>query len=383
MKSNLLLIILVFSVASVFAQPDVYSITKMFSFYDVTNDYDTEQLLKEKDKLKENQVEKRVKIRYHKAKPIRTIEYFDKDGKVTKREFINLKKETSESVYEYDQEDRLKTVVYINSKGKEGRINYQYNAEGKLTEKSRVNIKGEYFGTTYQYNTEGKLTEHCIYQKTKEVPIKKLVYTYYPNGDKKTTVYYKKGKLKYSWKYDCKPEGELVGVKNKDQVTICVSEEFDELGNRVVWDRRFDEDGKLKKIKTVYNADSLVLNRQIYTENGTKIVYDEVFSYDEEGVLLGAETTSYDKKGNAYLSGRKVNTEEDGYVQERFDSKGKLTSYYSYKVNNEGLVQKMQRHSGRYRYTYLYNYDDGLKTSEVRIYRNSTYVDEIFYSFYE
>ena len=52
-------------------------------------------------------------------------------------------------------------------------------------------------------------------------------YSFYDDGSRKETNYYKKGKLKYTWNYDCKSEGEIVQEHNVQYIEshqlVCVS----------------------------------------------------------------------------------------------------------------------------------------------------------------
>lgn len=164
---------------------------------------------------------------------------------------------------------------------------------------------------------------------------KRWEYSYYPDNTKKTsTLYNAKGKAKYVWNYDCKPEGELV-QQHKDTTLVCKKDELDAMGNKVVTERKFNEKGEPTKVVCVYSKEDKLLSNDVYDKNNilrSHILYGkdwnwlEYISYDKEGVEEYKQLYKYDDKGNK--------TEYAYYKKQAL----KHTNIYSY--NEKGLVVK-------------------------------------------
>lgn len=335
----------------------------------------------DQDVLKENRVKSCEIIRYFKGSPSASTRYFDKEGRVI-REERKAKKGLAIMDCTYDDRGNLTERSGTNSIGQKYKTNYTYDSENKMTAWERVNYKGEYSAGEMEYDVNGKLLWHKLYEKNREIPFRELAYSYYENGDRKTTSYFEKGKLKHSWNYDCKPEGELIGVKTKDETTICKMEEIDSSGNRVTWERKFNEKGQLTKVKTVCSPDSLVLSKQIYS--GTdKLVSETIYAYNDEGKNMGVKVFAFDKHGKAYLNSETTVDEFGTRETTAYNRKGEIT-YTDMRVKNgSGKTIKSQHSQGRGFYTSLYNYnEESMIQSEVRMQRKRTYVTEYNYTFY-
>lgn len=277
---------------------------------------------------------------------------YNENGDLAKTEH-QTSKGTSSVQYSYDSEGRKVKTVFNNFKGEETIYTRKYTSRGSVAEEMRYYSKKKFVGHTYQYDASGNLTFHKVYnEKNQTEPLHVLEYAYWEDGSKKTTTYRKKGKVKYVWNFDCKPEGELLGVKKKDESMICILEELDVDGNRVVWKREFDEKGNLIKTKTVYGSDSLALSRMIY-DSDDRLIYE--YQTAENG---NKYRVSYDKKGNV---SRRTDWE--------YNSDQKLTKVM--RSDKKGTSQLM-----------LYSYEGDLETTEVRVYKRSTYIKETDYTFY-
>ncbi len=251
----------------------------------------------------------------------------------------------------YDDQGNLANLVSSNSKNKTWKTNYTYNTNNILIARDSYNPKGEYFGIKKTYNTDQKLTLQEIFEKDKKTPVKKLAHTYYENGQKKTTTYTEKGKIKYVWNFDCKDEGELLNVKNKNKSTICLKEEIDADGNRVLWERIFNEKGNLTKRKSVFSPDSTLIQVQTFNEDD-RLLY-EYFTKENGG-----------KKNIGYNKSGQIASETETFI------------------NPDKQIIKSTKKAKKWGYTKLYHYTDQMKVSSVSIYDKRTLVDEYIYTFF-
>ncbi len=339
--------------------------------------------LKERQVLKENNVRSREQIRYKKGIPYKTIECFDEEGRVLSITRNAVKVQESHTTFAYGENGKLSQYVVTNNKGEKRVTNYRYNKEGKVLSQITNDQRKGYSASTMGYNDQGKIAFRRIYLKDEENAAKELVYSYYENGELRTTDYFVKGKLKYSWKYDCKPEGELINVKRRDETMLCLSEDIDEEGNRIVWERKFDEKGRLTKVRSVYFSDSLLLTRKRYNGDD-QLVYEVNTIYNKERTIaIGTEVYVYPKKGKPYLASKTNYLTDRGVQTVSYDKKGHFTRTSGFLSNEDGIPLKSQKIDGRWSHTYLYHYgENGLKKSEVRIYKNRTHVKEYVYDYF-
>jgi len=335
-----------------FSQKNMYRITKgsfsnWGSVYYYT-DYQLQTILEEKENLKKNNVKLRTVTYYNKGEPYHATQTFNADGRLTQIiHFIHDKENSID--YSYDSKGNVVKIITTNSKHQKRTSTYTYNDKNKLLTRESYNFKGEYSGRKITYNKFDKVSQEEVYKKDKLNPVRSIVHTFYEGGEKKTSVYKEKGKVKYEWKYDCKPEGELLNVKQKDQATICIKEDVDADGNRIVWNREFNEKGELTKTKTVYKQDSIWVRTDTYNQN-------EILTQESYKTPNGQKRMSY-KKGKVYSMSEFIYNDQKQLTKQ-------LSSWKkSWNVS-------------------LYHYVNDLKISEVRVHKRSTYVEEINYEFY-
>ena len=273
------------------AQRNFWAETKGIFFYNNDFDYETTELLKEKDFIKENQISEREKIHYHNGNTRQYLQYFDQEGRIVKSTFKS-EKGGYETTYEYNNTGNLTKKVSTNYKGQKAVEEQVYNDQNQLVKKEKVGYKGKYSGIEQEFNKEGKIVSKKIFDKKDAEPTNELLYTYYEDGSKQSETYKKNGKIKYVWNYDCKSDGELIDVKNKDNSTICIKEETDESGNRTVWKRDFDENGELVKTMSVFTKDSVFIEMKSFTADDRLLKY---VVHKKEG---GIRSIVYDKKGD-------------------------------------------------------------------------------------
>ena len=345
MKHLTLLLFSFIICSAVVAQRDYYSVTKgkfrdlpTFPFFDDGN----------RTGIKENHVKTRTWIFHHNHLSAKTVQEFNKQGQTVRVETF-LYKANQITTYAYNDHGEL-TLTETTQGDKTWSTKRTYDEKNRLIATETVNRRGKYSGSKIVYNTDGKIISRQIFKKGREDPDAELIMTYYENGDKKTTTYKKKGKVKYLWNYDCKPEGELLNVKHRDQETICIKEEFDFEGNRVVWNREFDEKGSLIKTKTVFDSDSNQVSREVF---------------DQEDHLL----SDWKRK------------EDGGHIENTYDKKGAVSSTVETSRNNEGHMVKWER-SGKHVVTSLISWEGDLKSMEVHMGKHGTTVNEYIYTYF-
>ncbi|MGD0712385.1 MAG: hypothetical protein ABR968_14515 [Bacteroidales bacterium] len=250
-----------------------------------------------------------------------------------------------QSSFTYSPEGKVLTKSYQDKNGKEfKKVTFAYNKYGNITEESYYKngkIKSK-ITSTFDSN---RVLESYYYKNGSPDFKTKWIYTYYPDKSKKSSVIYKaNGQVKYTWNYDCKPEGLLAG-KHKDTTAVCKNEETDKDGNKIVTTLKFNEKGKPYKTVTIVNKDGKTLQNNTYGKNDiprTKAKFnpvtdacEEFVFYNTKGQEIYKQECSFDDKNNmtasaTYHKGKLCNRSEYKYNTENF-----LTNSTHYKKDNK------------------------------------------------
>lgn len=169
-------------------------------------------------------------------------------------------------------------------------------------------------------------------------------------------------------------------MKNKAASTICIKEELDKNGNRVVWERTFNDKGKLTKVQKVFRIDSTIISKKVFNSDD-RLTSETTYKYFDGHKQTEIEGVIYPKNGKSFTNYKKIN-KFNGSFTKYYNEKGEVDRTSEYLVNFDGQVVKSED-SGKWGNTFLYYYKNGLKISEVMIFRKSTTVNEFVYSFYE
>lgn len=157
---------------------------------------------------------------------------------------------------------------------------------------------------------------------------------------------------------------------------------MDENGNYVVWNRKFDEKGRLTKEKTVFNSDPLLILRQRF-RGADKLVYEQVNSYDAETHFTGNIVKTLDKDNGLRLSSETTYSKEKGNKTLHYNKKGKVNYANLYHVGEHGKPLKTQITGNRCGSTSIYTYNENdLIVSKIRMFGKRTYIDEYNYEYY-
>jgi YD repeat-containing protein len=299
--------------------------------------------------IKENQIKSKTTTHYSKGFNNSYKEYFDEEGYMTKKEYINSKSGTVTNIT-YNGDHKITSIVTQNNKSEKWTTTMNYEND-LMVETENIDEKGNYSGTKKEYNEEGLLLRHLLFKKSRTEPTHELIYTYYEGGSKKNIIYKEKGKYKYEWNFDCKEEGELVNVKTKDQSTICIKEEVDKDGNTIIWNREFSEDGTLIKTKEVRSVENVLISRE---------------TFNQEDRLLS----------------KSIMKESGGFLREGYNKKGEVSSRRETFTNNSGKLIKSEYTSKGLNYTYIYSYEGDLWSTNSRISKRRITVDQYQYEYY-
>jgi hypothetical protein len=267
-------------------------------------------------------------------------------------------------IYSSFQKKRLPENITLNGKGEEIiKKTYTYNIDTLLTEQVKYK-KGAFFSKlTYKYDST-RLTESDYYIKNSEVPKEKWVYEYYANHSKKRSTFYKKGKVKYVWNYECKEEGELI-KKHKDTTMICENTEFDIAGNKTVTLRKFNQKGKPYKEVYVYNKENKIIETRFYNE---KDILINKFVQNPDN--FSTVWYYFNNKGMERYRYENIYNSKNNIIEEsRYKNQNILTSKKTYNYNeNNILLSTMsigKKNKLRLESKYLYNDRDMLTSQKV------------------
>ncbi|MBI3136671.1 MAG: hypothetical protein HYZ14_18500 [Bacteroidetes bacterium] len=323
-----------------------------FEFFEPYDYYHSRNQQQEKEWLNEKNVRERTSIYRNKnGQQSKLVEKYDSEGNILSYQSYNVKGElVGEGTFFYDQKHQL-IATSGRYKKKTSTARYFYNEAGKMTEIRSYNRKGDYYGRLNGYDETGKITVAKLFYKDSIVANKRLEYEYYADASIKTIRFFEKDKLKNTWVYDCKPEGEMLGVKTEDTTRVCIKEEFDAAGNRVVWRQEFNKKGEPEKIKTVFDKDS-------------NILYSA--SFDAENRMK--RQTTFFKDG--------------GDFQEGFTKRGKVLSTHETIYNTDHqLVKKSSTYKNWFSSNW-YSYSNGLMTTSTYLSKRGMSVTEYQYAFY-
>lgn len=316
-----------------------------------SDDYYLQKNEREKESLQKNKVQSRTIIKFTGDKKTKTVETYNGFGNILTYDHYNKKGDhTIAYAYTYDSQQRPVFLKYRYGK-KESWSSVEYDASGMLKRTRGYSTNGDFFGREEFKREDGKMLAITIWEKDSLSPYKRLDYEYYEDGSLKTIRYFFKSKLKYTWSYDCKPEGELLGVKQKDSTTICIKEEYDSNGNRVVWKQEFNRKGDLVKTKMVFDKDSTLFLIESYSAHAT-LQSQHTFFKDGGDLYF-----SYDKKGKVHYTSESIyNTHKQLVKRSTAYGRQFSNTWYAYEgdlIKSHTFMNRHQTSFSEYSYTYF------------------------------
>lgn len=279
-----------------------------------------------------------------KKKTEKLYKTFDANGHLL--DYVTLDKNNVERPWvrlRYDNKGNLiETYVYKRKKLKYKRV-ASFNENNKPVEEITTNKKGNISNRKTWYYRNGLCQDSSFYYKgTNTVPHYMWVYKYYNDCSKEKSLLYKKGKLKNTWSFDCKQEGEKL-EKKKNTTQVCRWEKTSADTITKV-EQLFNEKGKMEKHVFKYTAaDTLPLAWLVYNEREElkrRTLYDK--SFDRH---LKYE---FYRKGKAWIT-REYTYSNNLLIKEIIFDKNKITETFLYEYDNKGKVVVVKRNS-KYKY---------------------------------
>jgi hypothetical protein len=243
--------------------------------------------------------------------------------------------------YLFNEQGLLYLGRTFNRRGLEKQhVRNTYNGSGKKLELAQYRKNKFWYKTVNTYQNDTLLTGSIHYTKDTLTPDSKTVYAYtpfgkylriqgftgknksryaiefdyYANGSRKETRHFSKGKLKYRWVYDCKPEGAIEHM-DKNTKNFCKNRTYSE-DSSYTEINEYIENGKITRnviratpdgriIEYVqYNAKGKQTIRFTYQYNNKqKLVQKKTFK-NKSGRLKSIELFEYNNKNNLVLSSK-------------------------------------------------------------------------------
>lgn len=275
-----------------------------------------------------------------KGKQVKFKKEFIEGNKIVKFQEIKNGQTKREVENKYSSSGHLEEMKVKKKEELKYTISYKRNNDEKPTEQKMVLPNGNVkFTNVWIYNGDGCLQEYSRFKKNQKL-YKKNTYEYFSPCEKsKMHLYNGKGKLKKTWTFDCKKEGEELVVK-KDVKQVCKWEEADDKYLIKVY-QTFDEKGRIYKNVSKYTMeDTLIVESKSYNKNGVMThmaTYDKSYKrpiirnyYNSKGKL---------KWGNKfeYIDGQVVSYERS--------RNGKLLNTSTYEYNTDQLLTKFIAHN--------------------------------------
>jgi hypothetical protein len=245
---------------------------------------------------------------------LRSVQKFDSKGNLAEYTVFNRRGIIKlEYLYLYDDKNQLIQLTQLKRNGKlELAIRYAYNDQGDNTEMTWYWRNSHYSHKIATFNANHQPLE-VIYRYDNDKKLgSRYVYSYYEDGSKKQTVQYDdKGKVKYTWNFDCNPVGKLTSSHLKDTSKTCIRYELDKNGKKMKVVEEFKKLGLVVRIIKKYDSENNWVEEIRYDKKGREgyhmnADYNDknqcvMYSYTEQGLghnYILKFIYSYDDKGN-------------------------------------------------------------------------------------
>ncbi len=279
----------------------------------------------------------------------------NKRGKVTeshltynqKGRILSSKSPTYERMSTYFN-DTLESTRLTNRKGKTTEFKINYTPNGKILDEEKYR-NGKTISVVHNTYLNNHIVSPEEVYKGKKSALKN---TYNESGDLTKTVYFKNGKIKKSWVYECKPEGELyASVKTEIISSSCEYKAESADGSYSVYTRTIRE-GKPYLVQETFSKDSVKTSIKRF-ENDSIMTYSWIRNSNSvteqhfiNGKLKRVETWNYD--------------ENNHLVSKEFLKKNKLRKTYKFQYDSNGNQTRFEKFKGankKLSYTTIRSYD--------------------------
>ena len=265
----------------------------------------------------------------------RYIRKFNKKTAPTEYFSFHKGKEFSHNIYQYDaNNNRIDTKRRYKGKYYSHSIN-KYNSYNQLIQRD------SYYNNKFQSRSiavyqDSIITAQWTYNKDSSNIRYKWEYSYYPNWDKKTTKYYKKGVLKHTWNYTCNEEG--TEENPKDETKVCELKLYNADSSYVIIRRLTDEKGQISKRRFTYDKNDNNILKEYFNIKGEltykdstiylgdKLIEDYLFyGYKYANKIQKSTIYQFDKEGN-----------KKSLVITQYKKPGVIAWVHEYKFNSAG-----------------------------------------------
>ena len=205
--------------------------------------------------------------------------YLYKDGKgkekLKKNSTYVTKQLTSSEVF---KKGKLKYTIENSYDGRYKTSFTKTNANGIILEKNENTYtdqvyESNFLNKAFRTYKGKKLNTSIAYKKGGIDQKNKWIYAYDEEGKRTlTTLYNAKNKLKYTWDYRCKTEGDLI---EKKQANFCKWQESDD-GMLIEVTRKTSLKGKIQKTIKKYDADTNLVVQETYLDD---VIFQKVNCY--------------------------------------------------------------------------------------------------------
>jgi hypothetical protein len=329
-KALSLTIFLVFVTTSIFSQDfsDAFREFKngyMYSNYYTESFYEEQQGLLTSKKRSKLGIKKIVITNKSKNDKPRVTELsYNSKGKL-----VHSKSNKFERKSEYIS-DTLENYRFTSYKGKTKENKRSYLGKEILTDERLVNGKQVSF-TSNEYTDFGKIK----YSKfTGKRNLFEMKYTYNDQNKLIRSEYLKNGKVKQSWVYECKEQGELLtSSKNELLSSVCTYREESSDGSYSVFTRSI-VDGKVRLNKNIFSKDSVLIGNEYYEKDSVLI--------RKWSNKNGVDINENYKKGKLDRSWVKKYNSNKQVIESSFLRKGKLInkSTFTYDELGNNIVKE-------------------------------------------
>ncbi len=327
--------------------------------WEINGKKDIENNLKNNIKSKSVQNYKVKKKGERLIEKYRAEQNFDKKGRLIEDMRFRRGREKNHFLLKYNSDGFFTQYIkYVRGTFKKKEV-LVYNEDNNVLEYRRYSKKGLQRKLIAEYN-DTLLTNQWSYKIKKNDSteiLNKWEYEYYPSNEKKQTKYYRNGKLKHTWLYTCDEEGEE--IKSNDETKVCEIKQYNNDSTYVVIKRNTGKKGKITKRRYTYDkADRLLMQEYINVKG--KITSKWSYKYDDNGKKLAWYNYRRGKNSDKVRYGIEYVYNTDGKIIEnrQIGKKGMYgKTVYTFdskgnKISSEYIDSKKGK---EFSYTYKYN----------------------------
>ncbi len=315
---------------------------------------------------------------------------FDTSGFETQQRFFYKGKERSYMERTYNANHQ---IVEYNRRYKSiptSQYTYVYNDLGLLTH-VKIAAKGQNYYTAVAEYQDSVITCQYAYGKDSTKLNYKYNYYYYPNGDKKKTEYFRKGKLKRVWSYTCDEEGKSIKPKKSKvkDTKICEIKQYNADSTYVMIRSLMNNKGQAEQHRKTYNkhdqlikvehlnikgeiivkytyaynkAGKRIKQTQYYTKkNADRIFWQREITCDNDSIRTSEREAFYKKNGSKIFASLRTFNKDGRLIKDiRYNKKDEIIITKQYTRNTNGDITKLESYDKNgaleYKYEYTYNH---------------------------